>query len=125
VGRTSNISQRATTPTSAALSGRKRSEPSRAALRNTLSAEPVVARIVGAGGASANAGTVGEASSAGGGAGSVAADSMRCDRSDIDTRVACATAAGTVGSDDCDSVSTARLVGSSTCRNGAGKVDLP
>ena len=47
---TSNMSQIARTPTSAALSGRKRSEPFRTASSSPLTADPVVAsNVVGEG----------------------------------------------------------------------------
>ena len=126
-GLASNISQRATTPTSAALSGRKRSEPSRAATSNPLSAEPAVSIAVGGEGPSAYAGIVGDTSSAGGRADSVAADWACCDKSvatDIDAGASFVTAAVAVGSGDSDPVSAARPVGVSTCRNRAGEAGM-
>jgi len=73
------MSQSATTPTSAALSGRKRSEPSRAAARSPLTAELVVARMVGGDGGLAYFGISGGGISRGGDAASVAVASESCD----------------------------------------------
>jgi len=126
-GLASNISQRATTPTSAALRGRNRSDPSRAAFSNPLTAEPVVARIVGGDGALAYAGIVG-VSFAGGGAGSVAADSVRCDRSaatDRDASASCVTSAAALSPAGSESVLAAKPVVSSGFCNGAGEADPP
>jgi len=111
-----------------ALSGRKRSEPSRAAFSNPLTAEPVVASIVGEEGGFKCAGIVGVTSFAGGGAGSVVADLMRCDESvatDIDPGASCANEAVTVVFEVRASSSEAKLVWSSACCDGAGEADPP
>ena len=126
-GRTSNISQRATTPTSAALSGRKRSEPSRAAASNPLTAEPVVASTVGGEGASAYSGIAGVTAFAGGGAGSVTADSATCDGAttpDVDAVASCIIDAIALSAEGCDSAPTFGPVICSICCEGAGETDL-